>query len=296
MNTIKTKHIVSIIILSVISIAGLIIASRYIDIKHFTSEKTDEKSDKPLYVPDEDIDTDSVETDTSSQPSDSFESLVQIDSPWVLTETGDATSAYVEKIIFIGDKSIGIMGEIFDTGIPYPSQQIWSCTENLSITRAGSTQNFLYPTKNEYTSFVSAIKDKKPPYIILSFGSYCEENITKEIFENAYSIFIRDLKTASANTQIMVQSIFPVSEKCTVLTNEQVMERNNWLIEICEKNSVYYLNTWSVLADMNGCLNPRYFDVDDFINPDFYYLNDVGFKTAVQYIRCHAHPSLKIGE
>ncbi len=232
--------------------------------------------------------TDVPETETpeTEAPDESPE------SKWILKETDYAPSDYIEKMIFIGDRTIGKMNEQFIPEIPHLTQQVWSCAENISITHAGSTDSFLYPKKNQYMSFASALKDRKPQYLVLTFGSYCEEEITEDLFESAYSVFIHDIKAVSANTKVIVQSILPVARNCSIVTADEIKERNAWLLKICETNSVYYLDTWSQLVDADGYLSTQYYDPENIIEEyEGYYMNDIGYRKMVQYIRTHAHPA-----
>ncbi|MBQ7714546.1 MAG: hypothetical protein IJT70_01620 [Clostridia bacterium] len=246
----------------------------------------------------------SVDSSKDTTPADTGTETVETtppeDSPeakWVLKETDYAPSDYIEKTVFLGDRTIGKMNEKFIPEIPHLAQQVWSCAENISITHAGSTDSFLYPKKNQYMSFVSALKDRKPQYLILTFGSYCEEDISQEQFEGAYSVFIRDIKDVSANTKVIVQSILPVGRNCSIVTADAIKERNAWLLDVCETNSVYYLDTWSELIDADGYLSTQYYDPDNMLEEyDGYFMNDIGYRKMVQYIRTHAHPAYAPGE
>ena len=72
----------------------------------------------------------------------------------------------------------------------------------------------------------------------------------------------------------------------------EIIERNEWLKELCNKESIYYLDTWSVLADANGYLIIDYYNPDN-LQDDYqnYYLNSSGYSMMLEYIRTHAYPT-----
>ena len=113
--------------------------------------------------------------------------------------------------------------------------------------------------------------------------SYCNE----ERFKAYYKDLIKAIQEASPSTNIILQSVFPVSrsaEKSSPnISNDRIDEANRWIAEICEECSVKYLNTASALKDKNGYLAAEYDSGNGII------LNAAGYKTVIQYIKTHGY-------
>lgn len=232
-------------------------------------------------VPDSNVPDDSGSTDTS-QP-DSFDDKV-------LKESDDAGEDYINKIIFIGDKTIYQMRMYTLDGFSNSHSQVWSTSDNISISKISSVNNFIYPDTLEAMSFVDAVKRKSPQYIILTFGSYNPDGIlTKEELFSGMGNFIMSLKVASPNSHIIIQSVFPTVQGYKLTTAETVRMYNEWFKELCSVYNLAYLDTWSALADDEGLLKEEYYDTGGYL------LNENGYNTVIKYIRTHAHPAFLQG-
>ncbi len=282
MHSHALRHFISLLIFILISASAAILFSKQVDIKVITNKfetHTEETLDNSLDAPQDQEKDEQSETD---------ENTVEItpEETFVLKETKDYGSSYVEKIIFLGDKNTYAMGRYTYTGIPDPIRQVWSVENNVSPSKISVVNNFIYPASYEATNYLTALKDRAPAFLVLSFGSYCEENeiLTKDRLITSFGDFIINVKQVSPNTQIMIQSIFPVSDNCTFLDNEAVLERNEWLRELCSIYKVYYIDSWSALTDESGRLNSEY------ASDDGYLLNEEGYKAVIDYVKTHAHP------
>jgi|GEM_PF-2991477 len=286
MNKQTLTHIISIAILAVVTVVALLLLRKNIKIvvPHIEPPET---------VQHFNIETDAPESETASDTTEETDEQTYA-SEWILKETEPATVDYLEKIIFLGDRTIGRMTDYAIVELPHLTQQVWSCVDNISVARAIDTENFLSPITNELVSFQTALKARRPQYLILTFGSYFDDDeiATKESFINAYTQLIISLKTVSPNTQIIVQSILPVGRNCSIITANTIKERNGWLLEMCENNGIFYLDTWSALSDSDGNLLIQYYNPDNIAeaNPD-YCMNDVGYRKMVEYVRTHVHPT-----
>ena len=129
---------------------------------------------------------------------------------------------------------------------------------------------------------------RSPKYLIVTLGinngvPYCD----KEAFSEYYQNIIDVLKESSPSTTIILQSIFPVSKKAErknpAITNEKIDEANSWIIELCAKNDLKFLNTASALKNEKGYLN------SDYVSEDGISMNDSGYKKVLRYIRTHGY-------
>ena len=288
MRTETKKHIITLAIFTLISIIAIIAFSGSIDIfdpiqsEVGTNDILSDTGENETNAADDkteisEVDTDTAETDdTTEWTEDSF----------ILQKTTDGGTAYLEKITFIGDKNTYNMGRYVYTGIPTPIRQVWSVEDNVSPSKIMNVTNFINPSNQEATNYLTAVREFTPPFLVISFGSFDnDEEMTKDKLISEIGNFVVNVKTTSPNTQIIIQSIFPVTENCDIITPTEVSERNKWLKELCKVYNLYYLDTYSVLCDENGIL------LAEFASPDGYLLNENGYRQVVFYIRNHVHPS-----
>ena len=287
------NRIIAVAVLLIVSAVAMVLAKSRVTVSPPTYPSDSETAEKynpviTTQIPDDTESTDTTGSDTENIPDDA-------ENDFVLKETSPASIDYLDRLVFIGDRTIGKMTEFAITELPHLTQQVWSCQENTSVAKAINTESFLYPVNNEYVSFATAIKNYMPSYVVLTFGSYTENTdaeYTKEAFLTAYGEFITNLKSASPNTQFIIQSILPVGKGCGIITPEQVKERNSWLKEFCKQNNIYYLDSFSVLSDPDGFLYIEFYDPDNIVeNTPGYTMNDVGYRKMIEYLRTHVHPS-----
>ena len=203
-----------------------------------------------------------------------------------LKKTFDYGDGYIKKIIFVGDKTISpISGVITDV----EKDQVWSTADgSLPLDNNLKTIAIIHSEDKKGSSISSAAEVYKPQYIIITVGlengvAYCNE----EKFKEYYTDLINSIKDSSPTTNIILQSVFPISreaEKATPnIANDRINTANEWIVEICEESSVKYLNTASVLKDGQGYLASEY-DSGDGIT-----LNAEGYKAMIDYIGTHGY-------
>jgi len=281
------KHIITLAIFTFISLIAIIAISGYVEIP---LPQSNEQTDGVVNNTNEDkesIETENIIEDTTdTSEDDDVSSDTWTEDSFILQSTADGGNAYLEKITFIGDKNTYTMGRYVYTGIPDPIRQVWSVEENVSASKIMSVNSFINPSNQEATNYLTAVKEFSPPYLIVSFGSYDnDEEMTKDKLISEIGDFIVKVKLTSPNTQIIIQSIFPVTEDCDIITPTEVYERNEWLKQLCKVYKLYYLDSYSALCDENGIL------LTEFASADGYLLNENGYRQVVNYIRNHVHPN-----
>ncbi len=203
-----------------------------------------------------------------------------------LEATFDYGDGYVKKIIFVGDKTISSLPDIYPD---IEKDQVWSTVGgSLPLDNNLSTVAVIHSDDQKGSSIPSACEIYKPQYVLITVGlengvAYC----TEEKFKEYYIELIDAIKDASPYTNIILQSVFPVSKEVEKdnpnISNDRINTANQWIAEICEVTSARYLNTASALKNDDGQLSESY-DSGDGIT-----LNADGYKAMVEYIRTHGY-------
>lgn len=211
------------------------------------------------------------------------------DSDVTLQKTADYGQNYVDSITFFGDRSIARMLDFEVLTGGDKSYQVWSGEDGdipLDSNIAGIS--VLFPENDEVVNISDAMQRRSPKYLIVTLGinngvPYCD----KETFTEYYQDIIDVLRESSPSTVIILQSIFPVSKKAErknpAVTNEKIDTANAWIIELCAKNDLAFLNTASALKNEKGYLN------SDYVSEDGMSMNDSGYKRVLRYIRTHGY-------
>ena len=206
--------------------------------------------------------------------------------PVGLEETFDYGKGYIKKIVFVGDRTIAPIAEMYASseigGLWLGEQGTLALDYNLSNAPVTDING------KRYASISDAAKNNTPQFIVITVGidngvGYC----TEEKLKNYYGRLIDSIKESSPDTKIILQSVFPVSKaahkKDSTLSNDRIRQANEWIAELCTEKSVRYLDTFSTLSDKNGYLLPDYDGGDGII------LNKAGYDTMLNYVRTHGY-------
>ena len=203
-----------------------------------------------------------------------------------LGKTFDYGDGYIKNIIFVGDKTISPISEVYPE---VQKSQVWSAVDgSLPLDKNLKTVAVIHSDDEKGSAIPSAVELYKPQYIVITVGiengvAYCNE----EKFKEYYTELITAIKEVSPDTNIILQSILPISKKAEKdnpnISNDRIDRANKWILDVCEESSVKFLNTASALKDSGGYLAPEY-DSGDGIT-----LNADGYKAMVDYIRTHGY-------
>ena len=252
-------------------------------------------SEQPPAVSDPVFETDPV-SDTTQTPSTRVTEFPQTtlpipvvpnvpSSPVVLTETEDAGSEYIDRITFIGDSTTyGMLYyEVLSGG--KNSSQVWvPKSGTLALFRASYDKILCRDDGLEYY-IPDAVAQKKPEILVITLGVNGVSSMDENSFKKDYGKLIENIRKADPETEIILQSIFPVSttyELLDKINNTKISAANGWILELAEEYSLHYLDTRSVLSDEAGNL------FLSFQNGDGMHLNAAGFEAVLGYIRTHA--------
>lgn len=211
----------------------------------------------------------------------------------LLREDEDAGEEYIDSFIFLGEsttyhmKSRGVLRGGTET------EQVWSNrlgTINLDGTVAGLC--VVYPETGEELPLGDALRRSKPQRILLTFGlNGAVDKIRRgrEYFCACYRDLIEVIRASSPNTEIILQSCFPIGESMDMSAftvdaatlNGYICEINGWTLSLAAEEGLGYLDTCEALMDGRGFLRSEY------CAEDAYHLNTDAYAEILRYIRTH---------
>ena len=226
-----------------------------------------------------------TESDTDSTPTQVSPQLV------TLSETPDAGMEYIDSMIFFGESTTAHLRARGVLSGGNSTKQVWTDASGTRMLSSRTTSEpITYPETGEALTIAEACERAKPEYLVLSFGL---NGITgfvanKASYVNSYNKLINAVKQASPNTNIILQTVYPVckAEGFTVDTatlNAHIKILNSWLPEIAAAHeNVRVADTASVLYNNEGML------AASFDNGDGIHLTRSAYEEILAYLRTHA--------
>lgn len=197
----------------------------------------------------------------------------------ILKESSKANDNYVENTVFIGDSlSVGL--------------RAFKILPDINILAAGSIDPYhavrdrliMLPTAEKVT-IPEACGYYKPLRAVITLGTNSVSWRKPEDFINLYSELIDRILENSPDTQIIIQSIPPVSEayeaKGSKITNKLINSFNEHLALLCRHRGIPFLNTAEALKDERGYLAEKYQSGDGL------HLNKSAYNIWIEYFMTH---------
>lgn len=139
--------------------------------------------------------------------------------------------------------------------------------------------------QKQVLSLTEAFRKAAPNILIVTVGVNGLPSWTEDSFRESYRRLIDLIASATPDTQIVLQSVYPIAkERSAKLKNfsmEKIDRMNGWISAIADETGLPYLNTASALKGADGWLNPAYH------NGDGMHLNTQGFNKVLAYIMDH---------
>ena len=210
---------------------------------------------------------------------------VNYDSPALLPRTADAGQGYIDGITFLCDspfywlKLFGLLSGGYDT------TQVWTGPEGTMTLGFLDGFEILDPVDGALRTIPETVALRRPPVIMITVGINGVALWYEAEFREAYVRLIDWIRTASPDTEIILQSILPIAPSYAhwgEITNASITEANAWILEIAEDQGLHYLDTFSALLGEDGNIR------SDLVQNDGLHENEEGLKTALEYIRTHA--------
>ena len=174
-----------------------------------------------------------------------------VDDGVTLPATPDAGVAYQDKIIFVGDS---LTAHLINRGVltgGTDTKQVWRCENNMmNLNSEVTAAKIIYPGTGEKMTVAEAAAKAKPEIMIITLGTdWGVSYLSEAEFKDCYSKLVKAIQKASPKTEIILQSIFPVTAGCVNLDNAKINNANKWVKAIAAENGCHYLDTQSILKD-----------------------------------------------
>lgn len=224
-----------------------------------------------------------VETQTPTEPKTT--QPADVTPAALLTETPDAGTEYQDKFVFLGDSTTyGIMYYGVLSG-GKNTTQVWTPKSGTLALFNQSIATIVYPETGEEILIADAAEKKQPEYMLITLGVNGVASMDEEYFKSEYSKLIQSILTASPNTKIILNTIYPVASNYDVssgIDNTKIVEANKWIEAIAEENNVRFLNSYEVIVDGDGYMKTEY-------NSDGLHMNADGYSKVLEYLRTHEY-------
>lgn len=175
---------------------------------------------------------------------------------------------YLSSLTFFGESTTahlrarGVLSDGVET------TQVWQDESGTKRLGARLLQDPLIdPKTGERMSLFALCEKERPRILVLSFGlnGITEFVKNKELYAQSYLNLIDHVRSASPQTRILLQSVYPVTATCSAWSvdgrtiSDYTRILNSWLPEIAQmREDVRYIDTASVLTEAEGCLLPSY--------------------------------------
>lgn len=244
--------------------------------------KTEVPTDNEKEPPEED---NTVYTPDAPKPVYTQAQLLEMYPDSVLDKSEDAGQSYIDDIVFIGDSTTHGMAFYGVLKGGKETTQVWTPKSGTLAMWNLLTENIVYPEDDSEMLIGDAIGIKRPKMVVLTLGVNGVSSLSEEDFKKYYQGLIDVIKKESYETQIILQSIYPVCDYYQYVNSismEKINRANGWIAQLADANDIYYLNTISALVGENGYLTETY------CNGDGIHISKEGFNVVLEYIRTHA--------
>ena len=204
----------------------------------------------------------------------------------VLGVSADAGQEYINKMIFLGDSTTNGLRAYSMLKDGRNTKQVWTPSSGTLTLSNVSFATIVYPETGEEITIKDAVTRKKPEYLVITLGVNGVSFMDEAYFKSEYKGMLETVMTASPNTKIICQSIFPVARSYPSLksiNNDKIRAANKWILEVANEVGVKFIDTYSVLCDSEGWLPESYH------NGDGIHLHTESFTLELNNLRTHAY-------
>lgn len=211
----------------------------------------------------------------------------------VLGETADAGEKYIDRMVFVGESTTAHLRSRGVLRGGTQTEQVWSNASNTMTLDLNILQKTVrYPVSGVEMTIPEAAAIAKPEMLVLSFGMNGIYGFAKnlDLYSVAYGKLIDAIHTASPDTVVILQTVYPVATNQTTFqdgaatVNEYAARLNGKLTDIAAAHDAYVVDTASCLYGAGGMLRA------DYQSGDGIHLTADAYRAILAYLRTHAYP------
>ena len=210
---------------------------------------------------------------------------VNYESPSLLPISEDAGEEYLDRITFLCESPTYWMWPFGLLNGGTETKQIWTGPEGTMTLKYLRGYKMLDPFDNVERTIAETAALHHPDILVIALGLNGLSAMTETQFKTEYCHLIDEIREASPDTQIILQSLYPLLptfKHWGEFTNALLSEANAWILEIAEDYGLPYLDTFSALLAEDGNAHPEWM-MNDGLHP-----NKEGLQQILLYIRTHA--------
>ena len=182
------------------------------------------------------------------------------------TANDDERRDFLSELTLLGDSTTAHMQQRSSLD----AKQIWAAKNRyLNLDTRITTALIVAPDTGREETISTVAARLQPKYLVVTlgidYGVYYYRD-RPESFRLCYEKLLNELQTASPNTVLILQSIFPVASTCHTITNDMIDRANAVIHEIAAERGLLYVDQKSTLADSEGFLKPEYCYSEDGIH------------------------------
>jgi len=200
--------------------------------------------------------------------------------------TADAGRDYLDRIVFLGDSTT--YGLIYYYGKGYSAlpkpEKVWTPKEGYLTLAYYQSAKIYDRAVGDELGIAEAAARTKPEIMVITLGVDGISFMGEEDFVSTYRQLIADIRAASPDTKLILNSIYPVANSYRYqkdINNDKINAANGWIEGLAEELGLPFLYSWECLAE-NGVLP------ETAHNGDGLHLTGESFEKVVTYIRTHA--------
>ena len=180
--------------------------------------------------------------------------------------TAEGTEDVLSTVTFLGDSTTAHMQQ----RSRIDKSRIWaSASRALNLDPRITYAKIVAPDTGEEQTIAEVAARLRPPRLVITLGIdygvyYFRERPDRFAFY--YEKLLDAIKGASPETELILQSIFPVARGAKSITNEMIDTANAEIKAIAERRGLLYVDQRPTLADEQGYLRPEFCISDDGIH------------------------------
>lgn len=174
--------------------------------------------------------------------------------------------SFLDSLTFLGDSTTAHMQQ----RSPLRTEQIWA-TKNryLNLDSRITNARIVAPDTGEEETVATVAARLHPAYLVVTlgidYGIYYYRD-KPNTFRFYYEKLLDAVQSASPDTVLILQSVFPVAKSSTGITNEMIDNANTVIRAIADDRNLVYVDQKPVLADSEGFLRAEYCFSEDGIH------------------------------